>query len=259
MRRWRATESDTKAEPEPRLAWFSECRACIVLGLCVVTLHVAAQTPSVAPAANDGAGQWSGSIAIDSDSRPRGVTLSDGDPSWRASLVFDGDGGWFAGASAATVQLKPGPSRAGLTTFFGVAGAPGDHMGWEAGLLGVFFEGAGERNYAEAFAGMSGERWNARASFSPDYYGYGQRTLYLELNGHQPMGERWRLVGHTGVLLSHGNEAPSPRWDLRLAAALTLGQFELQAGWVGSTLQPSAADPYPARRSAWVTSLAYFF
>ncbi len=258
MRRWRATE------PAPA-RHRATARRVGLIGLTLGVFFLAGQARAQQVSTD---GLWSGSVALESDARPRGVTLSDGEPAWRASLVFDDDEGWFAGTSAATVRFRPGSTQVELSAFAGLVGMPGsagsrtvlgEGVGWEAGIVGVVIAGDSQRNHVEAFAGLNAERWNLRASASPDYYGGGERTLYLELNAHQPIDDRWRLMAHAGVLLSASPARHAPPADVRLATALTLGQMELQVGWAGSTRRAASAYIDAPRRGAWLAHAAWYF
>lgn len=207
--------------------------------------------------------QVSGSALLESDYRFRGVSLSGEHADVHLGVAYDHPSGWYAGASATTVQIEAEQRDAQLLGYLGYArrGSPG--LGWEVGAVASHFDGVSHYDYAEAYAGLLGQRWNARLYGSPDYFGRGVRTAYAELNGAWPLAPAVQLFGHAGALLRLSGPAPPGaqrrRYDARIGLGVAIGSGELQLAWTGTT----RGGPYPAsyehRRSAVVLSLAYYF
>jgi uncharacterized protein (TIGR02001 family) len=212
------------------------------------------------------AAQLGASLTLESDYRFRGVSLSGGKPDAHLALAWDHPGGAYAGASATAVELEPGQRRAARMGYRGYARrADPLGLGWEAGVSAAHFVAATGYDYAELYAGVIGERWNARLAFSPDYFNQGARTLYAELNGGRNLARPWRVFGHVGALDALDARAlPSGasrlRFDVRLGVAATQDDWEVQLAYAAT----GRGGLYPAtyedrRRRGWVLSAAYFF
>lgn len=210
--------------------------------------------------------QLGASVAVDSDYRFRGVSLSESKPSLRLSLNYDAPDGWYAGASATRVELAQGDRYAQLLGYAGWVTPPVDGGRFEFGATYSHFTGDSTYDYAEAYAGLLAERWSARLYYAPDYFGRHVRTAYAEFNAHLLLNEHARLFGHVGVLAPLGRAdrdgdggARKARLDLRAGAALVLRDWELQFAWVAA----ARGGPYPAvyggRRDAWVLGVSYSY
>lgn len=160
-------------------------------------------------------------------------------------------------------MLDRGPRRAALTGYAGLAGRRPGATGWDLGLSATHFAGASGYDYLEWHAGLAGERWNARLSLSPDYFGQGRRTLYAEVDAGRPLAAPWRVYAHLGALgvLGTVREADGARVraDVRLGVALTHPEWEVRAEWVAA----GRGGAYPASdgrpRQALVLALSRFF
>jgi hypothetical protein len=209
--------------------------------------------------------QIAGSLRVDSDYRWRGESLSDGRPALRLGLAWDDAQGSFAGLTVGTARLSPYRSGWQLAGHAGIArrgsgGAPG----WELGALATRFTAVPRAAYGEIFAGLLGEGWSLRLYSSPNYYGTGTPSAYLELESAWAPAPGWRTVLHAGMLTWLGTvprELHRTRTDLRLQVNRALGDAELQIAW--TTLSGQALYPYgegsERRRSAWVAGLQYGF
>lgn len=207
-----------------------------------------------------------GTLSLQTDARERGMSYSDNRPSAQLGLAWDGAGGWYGGTQlgharftqrrGATLQLYAGrvlPVSAGLDA--------------EAGVVAHLHENVSHYDYQEAYVGLLGDGWTARAYLSPDYYGIGERSLYVEFNGRWPLREGLAAIGHAGLL--HGWRRSDPlyaqgrspsRGDLRLGLSWQLGGMaELQLAWLAA----SRGGPYvwteATRRRTAVLSLTAAF
>jgi uncharacterized protein (TIGR02001 family) len=212
--------------------------------------------------------QLSGSAAVLSDYRFRGLSLNDDRPTPQLTLNYDRDDGWYAGAMASHAKLEE-TSTAQLVAYGGYARRLPGGVGWEAGVAQTVFTQLSADNYAEAYVGVSGEQVSARLYFSPRYFGRPVRTLYAEANGFLRLGETLRLVGHAGLLRALGGEdsigpLSGHRFDFRLGLAAQVGDFDVQLARVTRAAYRYPSYPgYPPyvgpRPHAFVLSAAYSF
>jgi len=206
--------------------------------------------------------QVDASVAIDSDYRFRGVSLSESNPSLRLTVNDDISSSWYVGASATRVEPARGDRYAQLLGYAGWVSPVIDGRQLEFGISDSRFTGNSGYDFAEPYAGLLAEHWAARLYYAPDYFGRGVRTLYGELNGHLRLGVSSRLFGHVGLLLPlDGAEGPADRSrrDLRLGAGVVWRNLDLQIAWVAAT----RGGPYPAvfsgHSSAVVAGASYSF
>jgi uncharacterized protein (TIGR02001 family) len=181
--------------------------------------------------------QTGGSIAIVSDERYRGVSLSDEQPTARLTISHDAAGGWYGGASLAGVTLDPPRRQWQLLAYLGHSARLSERLAAEAGVIGVHFGADGRYDYHEWFAGLGGDRWNTRLYISPSYFGSGVNTAYAELNVGIPLGRRTRFTAHLGALARVGGGASTDservHADARLGVALARDPWQLELALVG--------------------------
>ena len=206
--------------------------------------------------------QLGATIGADSDYRYRGVSLSDSKPSLRLTLNYDAVERWYAGASVTRANLTGSDRYTQLLGYGGWSTPAFTGTSFELGLDGSHFAGISGYDFAEAYAGLLGERWSARLYFAPNYYGQHVQTAYVEVNTYLALDERSRVFAHFGVLHPlHGavGDADRTRGDVSLGAALVLRAWDLHLAWVGAT----RGGPYPAvyggRPSALVAGVSFAF
>ena len=209
----------------------------------------------------DGAAQIGGSIALDSDYRYRGVSLSEGRPSLSLGLGYDSSAGWFAGAALASVQLESQGRQVQVLGYAGRAGRLGESLSWETGLTVAHFTREAQYDYRELFGGVSGERWSLRVHYAPDYFGSGARTLYCELNAGLPLIRSMRLIGHLGALSrlagDDASDADRRRWDARLGISIVEQATELQLNWTAGSRSGLYPVSYGHERGAVVLTISH--
>jgi uncharacterized protein (TIGR02001 family) len=199
-------------------------------------------------------GQTSASLTLLSEYSARGVAL-DTRPTPQLRLVHDTDGGWYGGGFASSARLE-GRRQAQFTVYGGRARQLGSTLSVDAGFSRSTFSRARHLGFTEFYAGMTHGRLGARLFYSPAYYGEG-RTLYLDLNGACPLGDKLSLSIHGGFLRPVGSyEGAHDAADARIALATELGDYRLQAG-----LQ-AAWHPYlegvPRARALFASATVYF-
>lgn len=249
MRRYHDTEN--KRQPIGR-----HCTARLLLGL------------AFAMSAPTALAQLSGSLAVLSDYRFRGRSLSDDRATSQLTLNYDSDNHWYAGTMAAHATVED-TGTAQLVAYGGYAHRLPGGIGWEAGASQTLFTRADGYNYLEAYLGVSGEHASARLYYAPRYFGRSARTVYAELNGFLPLGDTLRVIGHAGWLRVLNDEdntgmASGHRYDYRLGVAAHLGDVDLQLARVTRTARHYPSYPgYPANTGsqphAFVLSASYSF
>lgn len=204
-----------------------------------------------------------GTVSVQSDGRFRGLSYSDGEPQLQATLAWDGRHGWYGGALWTQARFGLQRRSALWQAYVGRVVPLAAGLDGEAGLNLSRFPAITRYDYAEAYVGLLGERWNARLHLSNDYYGSHQRTAYAELNLRWPLTPAIQSFAHLGVI--HGSASPyrlpqSPvRADLRVGAAWRPGIAELQLAWVAATDGGPLTWAGPARRQAWVVGFSAAF
>ena len=204
------------------------------------------------------------SAGVESDYRFRGVSLNDAQPDLRLSLAYDHASGVFAGASATQVQFVPGRRSVQLLGYAGYVMHVTPEIGAEIGLTSSTFSGDTRYDYSEAFVGLSGERWGLRVYYAPDYFGFDQRTVYVELDANAPLAARWRAFAHVGALTALGgiafDERSRTRTDLRVGVGFTaLPAVDVQLAWITATQGGPYVVEYGTRRSSWVLGVIASF
>lgn len=185
--------------------------------------------------------QVSGSAGIVSDYMYRGISLSAGKPAARLSLDVDGASGWFAGGQVVSGQLQPQSHRnAQWLGYAGYARRLPSGLSWEAGMSAYAFHGAPDWNFREVFAGLSFENYAARLHYSPDYLGFGQRTVYAELSGGAQLAPGWRFFWRGGFLSAPGN-AGSSRAEGRIGVGTAVEGWQLQLSLDAARLRGQGA------------------
>lgn len=191
--------------------------------------------------------QTGGSVAFFSNYLYRGVSLSDERPTLSLSVTHDDPNGWFGGASLTGVTLGPDLRRQlQVLGYAGYAGRLSDRLGWEAGATAVHFGADSRYDYVEAFTGLSGERWNMRLHYAPDYFGSGARTAYGEFNAGLPLSPMTRATAHVGALMRVGGistEGGRLTLDGSLGLAVARDAWEVRLDWIAggrSAVYPTA-------------------
>ncbi|MCI4568316.1 TorF family putative porin [Lysobacter sp. CFH 32150] len=216
----------------------------------------------------DARAQVSGSVALVSDYRLRGVSLSDRGPAVQFGLAYDRSNGWYAGAFASSLKFgRAQQLRAQLLSYAGYAWRLRDGLDAEAGVsYSAFFGGTSGYDYPELYVGLSAERLSGRLYYAPRYFREETPVVYAELNFAQPLSEHVRLLAHLGRLQRGRSEETDyglerHRLDARLGLGTTLHDFDLQLAWVHSEGERGHYPSYPVcrdcvHRGTWVLSVS---
>jgi uncharacterized protein (TIGR02001 family) len=177
-------------------------------------------------------GQISGSLALESDYRYRGVSYSKQRPDLRLTLAYDHASGAYLGASATRVQFPYGEPGPALQAYAGYARELGGAWRWEVGATGTHYSKDSDYDYAEAFVGILGDHGSLRLYMTPDYYGIGAHTAYLEISWGWPLATDLRLFAIGGAL--HRSGTAGVHLDARIGAAWQTGDIEWQLAWLAA-------------------------
>jgi len=159
--------------------------------------------------------------------------------------------------------MRTSPANAQLVAYGGYARRLSSGWGWELGATKSMFWHPAGYDYAELFAGLSTDNFNARLYFSPNYFGGGGESVYAEFNGAYPLRPHLRLLGHIGFLrpLSRQDDVSNLLFDTRLGVSAGIDQWNIQVAWV-SREGGHAEYRYRDRdrnRNAGTLSLSYSF
>ncbi|MBI1397948.1 MAG: hypothetical protein GC151_18395 [Betaproteobacteria bacterium] len=190
--------------------------------------------------------QVTGSVALYSDYRHRGVSLSEGDPSAQATLAYDHPAGVFAGASVNTVKIEVPYTDTKVRTLYyaGIARELVPAWAWELGVLRYTFPGSRavpSWDYTEWFIGVTHDTSSLRVFQSPDYFGEGGRSLYVDANHGVPLRGGVSFVLHLGHLsfrkdyLHDSRRAPNSRFDAMAGLSYQRSKLRVDAGIAGTT------------------------
>jgi uncharacterized protein (TIGR02001 family) len=207
--------------------------------------------------------QVSAQAGIASDYVFRGVSLTQGRPVATLEVDYDAAAGWFAGGLATATHLYTERRyEPEYVIDAGYAHALDAGLTWEVGATYAVFGNYTFWNYAELFAGVLGERWNARLYHAADYFGRGKRTWYGEFNYALPLDAHWRILAHAGAVeISRTALDPKRRTlDASVGVAAKFGSASLE---IKRSVTNHESYLYPLEpsqaRGAWIVSVAYSY
>ena len=222
----------------------------------------------LAISASPAAAQVGAVVSVFSDSRFRGISLSDGRPVGILDLSYDASNGLYAAVSgsvvdarheglrALSVALNGGYAkrlRSGLTGDVGIVHSRYSHYS------GV----ASGRAYTEVYAGVAGKLVGTRLSVSPNYLGGARWTAHDEIDGHLDLSTRLQVDGEVGVLIPFGGRANGgnsrAEVDARVGVTQRVGRLAFHAAL---TANSGSSDIYADRghaRTALVVGISSAF
>ncbi len=207
-----------------------------------------ALAPLTALVATASIAQVSGTAAWVSDERARGVSLSNGLPAGQLDVSYDHDSGWYEGAFASNVRFYE-RSRRELQLIGYTGYAQRLARGWslDAGAAYSNFSKHTDYRYLELHAGVTSDSVGVRVYFSPNYFGQSIHTVYAELNGSHRLAERFRLIGHAGLLQAFAGATDQaggdhPHADFLAGVEYRIQPFSLQ---VARVFSDGASSVYP--------------
>jgi uncharacterized protein (TIGR02001 family) len=217
--------------------------ACVAAALCVAMM-------TAGPARADaGAG-----IALLSDYRFRGVSLSDNGPAAQAHVDLSHESGIFAGALVATVRPGYAGAESGISLqgYAGYSGTVAGDVSWSTGIAGYTFPSSkeGSTDYAEWFGRMSRNDLRAGVFLSQSYFGSGASSVYLELSGSHEINDVVSLALHLGWLATasagagYSRYAGIQRLDGRFGMIVDLRYATAELSIVGASSHGDDCRPH---------------
>lgn len=208
-----------------------------------------------------------GSASIESDYRYRGVSLTDGKPALSLDISYDHDSGLYAGASAFGAPSAHDSVQVGATEYVGYVARVSPRTAWDFGATHSEFEMSSAKRssfeYTEIYTGVIKDHISAHVHYSPDYFGQGASTVYVDLDGAFRPSRRWRLFGHVGLLTPIEVPASSgshrERYDLRVGVASDFARGEVQLAWTSTGPGPAYPEGHSQDRAALVVAATFFF
>ena len=186
------------------------------------------------------AAQLAGSVAIDSDYRLRGYSLTDDQPALTAQASYDDPSGAYFSLSALE-KLGDSTRFLGVIANVGYAKRISEHLTLDGGVLRSQIRSsvryAPGYKYTDIYAGAFMGPIAARVHYSPDYRTGGLSTLYGELEGGFEPARNWRLSAHVGMLVylssdSFYREGETHR-DWRIGISRQFGRVEIHSALSG--------------------------
>lgn len=215
--------------------------------------------------------QVTGSVAVHSDYRHRGVSYSERDPAAQFTLAWDHPVGFFAGASATSVKIESGYTDTRLQALYyvGYVGELVEKINWEAGVLRYTYPGSKSVpswDYTEWYVGLDRDNSSLRVFQSPDYFAEGGRSWYVDAGHAIPLRGGLSLTMHLGFLrLGHdyvhdSRRDANSRFDARVGVSYTRKQLRADVGIVGlSRMSDDCLGDTQLCRPGIVASLTYLF
>ncbi|TWI67478.1 uncharacterized protein (TIGR02001 family) [Pseudoduganella lurida] len=197
----------------------------------IATLTLLACTALLAGTAH---AQWSGSAALTSSYRLRGIDLSEGGPSVQGGVAYDAADGWYAGGFAARTHVD-GATGAQLLVYGGRAQRLADGFAWDAGISASHATRGGYGSYQELYAGLSrsGAAGSAglRVAWSPRYRPGDARIVYLQLEASRALGRDLDAFLRGGILTTLSGTPPPERSDWRAGISARFGSARVQLAY----------------------------
>jgi uncharacterized protein (TIGR02001 family) len=212
----------------------------------------------------DAVAEISGAVALLSDYRFRGVSLTSERPAAQADVNYDAASGWYAGAFISNVEFDfyPRLNRL-LLTYAGYARRIGADLSVDAGVKYADLSPGSDFDYLEAHAGVTARFINVQLAYAPKYFGQHRAATYVELNSGTELTQTLRVFGHVGVLYVRPEpyqRTSSTRVDGRIGLRYERDSFSAQFSRVAvsgiSLIYPVESSQ---RRGAWVLQVARVF
>ena len=214
------------------------------------------------------AAQLSGEVALLSDYRFRGESLTEGGPALQAAVNYDHSSGVFLGGLVSNVRIDPDVAGLSAVVYGGYTHPLGKQASWDAGVVTYVFPqpSAGpDYNYTEAFVGATYKTLSTRVYYTSSYFGAGQ-AVYVELNGTYSLSERISLIAHIGYLGQGQPREPPANGqhrgliDFLAGLSVDLSGFKLGISVVGTDAQQNACPAGSGRCSTTgVVSISHSF
>lgn len=217
-------------------------------------------------------GSLSGTVAVTSDYRFRGISQNDTEPALQASLNLTGNNGWYAGSWASKINFNDGPSGAG-TAYHNTAvewdiygGKHFDLAGTDLNLEAYYYAypdhselpGVAKYSYFEAIVGLSHSfdklTVNGSVAVSPAYFGETGTGVWIGGGASYAFADWLSVsanVGHQWVneLDNAGTGFPYTHWDI--GATATWADFNFDVRYIQTDISKSTCEGFNGPNNNW--------
>ena len=190
----------------------------------------------------------SGTVAVVSDDRYRGVSLTDGRPALQASIAFEHPAGPYTGALLSNVRIGTDIIGTRALLYGGFAHQLAGDVVWDLGVATHRLPRSDYRpsyDYTEWYAGAGNGTTSARLFNATDYYGVGARSWYLDANRSMVFGGRYRASAHLGYLVIGRSPygayfgVDGSRLDFKAAIGVDVSGLLLEVSLAGTNRSPA--------------------
>jgi uncharacterized protein (TIGR02001 family) len=187
-----------------------------------------------------------GTAAVTSDYKWRGISQSSGDPAIQGSIDYAHDSGFYASVWASNVDFgNCCDENVEVDLVLGFSG--GETLTWDVGAVYYWYPGADDLDFPEIYAGLGYEWFSTKLWYSNDFGNYDESAFYLEGNGEWELPANFGLTAHVGYSDGDGIQAAygeDSYFDWSVGVSYTLGNFDLGLAWVdGSDLKTLDGTP----------------
>lgn len=190
----------------------------------------------------------SGTVAVLSDDRYRGVSLTDGRSALQASVAFEHPAGPYAGALLSNVRLDADIVGTRALLYGGFSHKFAGDVVWDLGAVTHRLPHPDRQpgyDYTEWYAGAGDGTTSAHLFNSTDYYGVGARSWYFEASRSMVLGGRYRASAHLGYLVIGRSPygayfgVDGSRLDYKAAIGADVSELLLELSLVGTNRSPA--------------------
>jgi uncharacterized protein (TIGR02001 family) len=209
------------------------------------------------------AAEFGASISLQSDARFRGYTLSRHRPTASLALSIDIPSGFYlSGSVSGVATAHSGVQFLGTEGNLGFAQRLASGVTLDVGIqhysYSEYYTAGHSTRYEEFYIGLIGRNISAHIYYSPNYYDLHFATVYGELEGVAPIGDKWRINAHIGAIVRTDGEG-KPGYDWRLGIARQLKPFELRLAVSGGGPMLQYYSERTHRREAVTAGISYIF
>lgn len=185
----------------------------------------------------------SANVALTSEYRFRGVSLSDKDIALQGGLDISTESSFYAGTWASSIDTFAG-SETEVDVYAGYGGALGD-LAYDVGVLAYTYPGSKGTLYLEGYGSVSGlfkkVEWTAGVAYAFSQGNLGdQDNIYLYLDGSMPLGGSGiSAVGHFAY---EDGAFGDDKLDWSLGVSVPVKDFSLDISYVDTNLGDRLGD-----------------
>lgn len=192
-------------------------------------------------AASPASAEIGAAVSIFSDSRFRGISVSDGDPVATLDFSFDDPSGAYFAATGTVGFTSREVKPVSVELNAGFAREVRPDLTFDVGFAHSSYErypAAGQgSSYTEIYAGLTHKTLTARVHLSPHYLEAGRWTAYGELEHSLSLTRNLSLNSHVGLLMPLHTRAWDDfrsRVDWRMGLDRQIGRFAVHAAFTGA-------------------------